>query len=270
MDHNRFRGRYGPWAIVAGASEGIGRAFCEEIAARGVNLVLIARRAELLQSLADDLKTKYSIYTKAVPLDLANPNVAEQINRQTRDLDIGLLVYNACYSAIGEFLEMSVESKLQTIDVNCRGPVLLCSCIGQRLATQKRGGIILVSSMSGFQGTAMVSTYAATKAFDTVLGESLWYELKPHGVDVLVCAAGATLTPNFKEQTPENKRAQAFPMEPQQVAAEALAAIDKGPLLIPGKMNRAVHAGVRRFLSRRNATNLFSKSTTKMYKNPTD
>ena len=136
--------------------------------------------------------------------------------------------------------------------------------MAERLVARGRGGVLLMSSMSGLQGTAMVSTYAATKAFNTILGEGLWAELRPKNVDVLVCMAGATSTPNFEAQTPEAKRKQVFPMSPDDVARGAIANLGNGPVHYAGPVNFAVAAATR-FVSRRAAVSFISKNTRNVY-----
>ncbi len=196
-----FMQRYGTWAIVAGASEGLGAEYATELAGRGLNLILIARRAELLQALATQLSEKYKIRTKPLVLDLSLPNAAEQIVQQTMDLDIGLLVYNAAFSAVGPFLERSMDEHLREIHTNIHAPFKLIYLLGQHLLARGHGGIVLMSSLSAFQGSAYISTYAATKAFNIVLAESLWEEWRAGGVDVLVCVSGAVKTPNYVNPT---------------------------------------------------------------------
>jgi short-subunit dehydrogenase len=263
-----FVQRYGPWALVCGASEGIGAALSRDLAARGIHLVLVARRAEPLEALAAELSSKVTVRIEA--LDLGEPDVGERLAERTADLDLGLIVYNACHSVIGEFLDVPLADKLATLDVNCRGPVIVLSHLAPRLVARGRGGVLLLSSMSGFQGSAMVGVYAATKAFDTVLGEMLWEELGHHGVDVLVCAAGATRTPGFDRQTPADKRSVAFPMLPEQVAAEALAQLGRGrPTWVPGRFNRLVVAVLTRLLPRGAAVRFISRNTRAMYKEGT-
>lgn len=259
-----FHRQYGPWAVVAGASEGIGRAFAHALAEKGLDLVLIARRAEPLEAEANLIRRRHRVGVETVSLDLGAPDLASRFEAAIADKDVGLLVYNACYSDIGEFLAMDMASKQKTLDVNCRGPVTLSTVMGDRLVARGSGGLLLMSSMSGFQGTAMVSTYAATKAFDTVLGESLWAELRPKGVDVLVCVAGATTTPNFNAQTPKEKQRQVFPMTPEDVARGALANIGNGPVYIPGAMNRLVSV-LGRIVGRKRAVEFISKNTRKLY-----
>jgi short-subunit dehydrogenase len=259
-----FHERYGRVAVVAGASEGIGRAFAHQLAEKGLDLILLARRIEPLEAEAHLLRRRHGVSVEAVAMDLGAPDLATKFAAAIEGKDVGLLVYNACFSKIGKFLDTDLDSKLATIDVNCRGPVVLSTIMAERLAARKRGGLLLMSSMSGLQGTAMVSTYAASKAFNTVLGEGLWAELSPIGVDVLVCVAGATSTPNFEAQTPESKRAQVFPMTPDDVARGALANLGNGPVHYAGPVNFAV-ATASRFFSRRAAVSFISKNTRKVY-----
>src|SRR5215216_1505134 len=126
-----FVQRYGPWAIVAGASEGLGAEYANELASRGLNLILIARRAELLQTLAAQLSEKYKIRTKPLVLDLASPDAAEQLVQQTMDFEIGLLVYNAAFSAVGPFLKTSMNDHLCEIHTNIHSPFKLVYLLGQ-------------------------------------------------------------------------------------------------------------------------------------------
>ncbi len=259
-----FHARYGPCAVIAGATEGIGRAYAHQLAEKGLDLILIARREALLESEAHLLRRRHGVQVHTVSLDLAAADLEERFRAAIEGQDVGLLVYNACFSEIGTFLDTDLRSKLLTIDVNCRGPVTLTSVLAPRLVERGRGGLILMSSMSALQGTAMVSTYAATKAFDTILAEGLWSELGPQGVDVLACVAGATLTPNFEAQTPEEKRKQVFPMAPADVAREGLANLRKGPVHYAGPLNRALALGMR-FATRKGAVRFISKSTREVF-----
>jgi short-subunit dehydrogenase len=259
-----FHERYGPVAVVAGASEGIGRAFSHQLAEKGMDLVLLARRQELLEQEAHVLRRRHGVNVTTISMDLGASDLEVRFRAAIEGKDVGLLVYNACYSKIGTFLDTDLASKMATLDVNCRGPVILSSILAERLVARGRGGILLMSSMSGLQGTAMVSTYAASKAFDTILGEGLWVELAPRGVDVLVCIAGATSTPNFEAQTPEKKRKQVLPMSPEDVAKGALANLRNGPVHIAGPVNRALGA-VLSVLPRKASVSFISKNTRKVY-----
>jgi short-subunit dehydrogenase len=264
LSNDAFRHRYGPWAVIAGASEGIGQAYAEQLAARGLHLITLARRSELLDADAARLRAAYGIEVCPVSLDLSAPDLAARFMAAIDGRDVGLLIYNACYSQIGPFIEVPLASHLSTLDVNCRGPLTLVQQLAPRLVERGRGGILLMSSMSGFQGSAMVASYAATKAFNTVLAEGLWYELRPHGIDVLGCIAGATLTPGFENNTPLGKRRKTLPMTPGDVAREGIAALPHGPVHITGRINRLVHA-LSLLLTRRAATRFFSSATEDIY-----
>jgi uncharacterized protein len=265
-DKADFVGRYGPWVMVAGASEGIGATYAEELAARGLNLVLVARRAELLQSLASELSKKYDIETKIVPLDLSASDAVEQISENTKDLEIGLLIYNAAFSAIGPFLERSLEDHVKEINTNAYTPLKLIYLFAQQMLARGRGGIVLMSSLSAFQGSAYISTYAATKAFNIVLAEGLWEEWRERGVDVLVCVSGAVKTPNYVASEPEQTGGLGdMTMTPEQVVHEAMNALGKGPYVIPGRMNRISSFVMRHLLPRKAAIKFMGRILRRMY-----
>jgi len=265
MPATDFLTQYGPWALVAGASEGIGQEFSRQLAAKGLNLVLVARRQALLHELREDLTSNYNIEVLCVPMDLGRPDLFAAAEREVGHLDIGLLVYNACFSNIAPFANASLEDKLLTVDVNCRGPLALVTLLAGPMIERQRGGIILMSSASGFQGAAWLATYAASKAFTTNLAEGLWEELRGQGVDVLALVAGATNTPNFKAVTPADKQAASFPMEPSDVVREGLQKLGHGPRHIAGRMNRAVAFVLNRLLPRRAAVAFMGTQLRKIY-----
>ncbi|SMB27879.1 Short-chain dehydrogenase/reductase SDR [Sterolibacterium denitrificans] len=261
-----FYRRYGPWAIVAGASEGLGQAYAHVLAERGLNLVTLGRRVEPLERDAELLRRRHRVEVRPLAVDLAAPDLAERVAAATADLDIGLLVYNAALWIIDEFVSTSLADHQRMIDVNCRGVLALTTTIAPRLKQRGRGGIVLMSSMSGFQGSALLATYAATKAFDTVLAEGLWYELAPHGVDVLGCVAGAMATPGFYQVTPPEKQAQAMPMRPEAVARGALDELERRrkPTHLAGWAPRLGHA-LGALMTRRRRTVFFSDMNHKIY-----
>jgi len=266
VDKADFAARYGSWVIVAGASEGLGATYAEELAARGLNLVLVARRSELLQSLSSELSTKYNVETKIIVLDLAAPDAVEQIAENTKDVEIGLLVYNAAFSAIGPFLERSLDDHLKEINTNAFTPLKLVYLFAQQMLARGRGGIVLMSSLSAFQGSAYISTYAASKAFNIVLAEGLWEEWRECGVDVLVCVSGAVKTPNYIASEPEQTGGLGdMTMTPDQVVQEALNALGKGPYVIPGRMNRISSFVMRHLLPRKAAVKFMGRILKGMY-----
>lgn len=264
-----FSDRYGSWGIVAGASQGLGEEYASQLAGRGLNLVLVARRLELLKPLADQLSSRYGIRTKCLELDLADVDAAEQIVHYTMDLDVGLLVYNAAYSAVGPFLDHSMEAHIRELHTNIHSPLKLVYLLSQRFLERGRGGILLMSSLSAYQGSAYISNYAATKAFNIVLAEGLWEEWRTRGVDVLVCVSGAIQTPNFAASQPGKTGGLGdMKMLPAQVVEEALEALGNQPYVIPGGMNRIASFVMRHLLPRKAAIKFMGSTLRKMYLKP--
>lgn len=231
-----------------------------------MNLVLVADAAHPAAELARTLAAEHRMATRPVTADLAAPDVLVPIAAATRDLDVGLLVYNAAHSVVGRFLDLPLDDKLRTVDVNCRGQLLLTHHFAARMAQRGSGGIILMSSLAAFQGQAMVALYAATKAFALVLGEGLWDELRDHGVDVVAFCPGATRTPNFVATRPRPTGLVSAPvMEPDATVAEALAALGAGPTAIAGRTNRVAAFLLHRLLSRRRLVRFMSRTMRAMY-----
>lgn len=258
-DSQVFKHKYGPWALIAGASEGIGRSFAEQLAALGINLLLVARRDAVLQETAQQIRSRYGVEIHTQALDLTSADLEQQLGRLVADYDIGLLIYNAGTThGAGLFLDEPVSKALNLVRLNCIGPVLLAHTIGTQLRARRRGGIILLSSMSALAGTGYVATYAATKSFDMIFAEGLWAELRGYGVDVLGLVAGATQTPAMQRSgalfgdgdTPaaiasETPQPNIMAMHPDDVVREALAELGNGPILFPGEKNRAAAAAIR-------------------------
>jgi short-subunit dehydrogenase len=224
--------------------------------------VLLARRSELLDGLAAEIRAAHSVDVRTAAVDLGAPDLLAQVRAATAGLEVGLVVYNAAHSLIGPFLEQPLDEKLRILDVNCRGPLVLADELGRAMANRGRGGLVIMASMAAAQGSPWVATYAATKAFDLVLAEGLWDELSAHGVDVLACRAGATRTPNYEASKPQGK----VPlMEPAAVAARALDALGKRPTIVPGFVNRLGDVFMTRLLSRRAAVRFMGKTTRRLY-----
>jgi len=257
-----FRERYGPFALVAGASAGLGEAFARELAARGLNLLLLARRGDALAALARDLSDRAGVEVHFAAADLASPNVGEVARSLAAGREVGLLVYNAAHSAIGPFVERPLGEQLRVLDVNCRGPLVLSHLFGSEMARRGRGGILLMTSLAASQGGPLLASYAASKAFNLVLAEGLWDELGRSGVDVLACRAGATRTPGYEASRPQREMPL---MEARDVATEALAALGKGPSVVAGAMNKLVAFLFARLLPRRAAIRIMGGATRRLY-----
>ncbi len=195
-----FRHRYGPWALVVGGSDGLGAAFADELAARGLDLVLVARRRAVLDDAADRIRRTHGVAVRAMATDAAAADAAVAIARSTADLDVGLVVCNAANAPAGAFVDLTPAELDGMLDLNCRLVAHLAHTFGRRLAERGRGGIVLLSSMAGLQGSARVAHYAATKAYLRVLAEGLWTELAPLGVDVVACCPGRVRTPTYERR----------------------------------------------------------------------
>jgi short-subunit dehydrogenase len=254
-----FPERYGPWAIVAGASEGLGAAYAQALAARGVNLLLLARRAELLEGVANPLRGSVEVRTLA--LDLAAHGLDDALRDGLKDLDIGLGIYNAAFAPRGHVAGAPLEALLKVVDVNIRAPLIFAHTLAPRLVARGRGGIVLMSSLAGFQGAPNIATYAASKAFNIVLAEGLWRELQPRGVDVVVSAAGAVRTPGYAAAADGDAPGT---LDARAVAEATLDALGRGPLVVPGRTNRIARFVMGRLLSRRAAVGLMARSTERL------
>ena len=250
--------RYGPWAVVAGASEGIGAAFSRALAGAGFDLVLIARREGPLERLAAELRTGgRTVETRA--LDLATADLEAELDAISRAHDVGVVVYNAALSIIAPFLDTPLADKQRILDVNTRGPLTAAHVFGGAMAARGRGAIVLVSSLTAFWGSAWVATYGATKAFNLALGEALAHELGARGVDVIVTCAGATRTPGFEQAIAGKKGPRA--MSPDAVARATLARLPGRGAFVPGAFNRFAQFLMQRLMPRRTAIKLMAKET---------
>ncbi len=261
-----LREKYGNTALIAGASEGIGAAFAAELAKEGMNLVLIARRPGPLQQLADSLKNIYKVDVQCIICDLSDINVLYKIEEALNGREINLIVYNAALSYIGPFIKNSSENHAYAAQVNMLTPLKLVHFFGEKMLAQGKGAIVLMTSLAGFQGSGFLTMYAATKAFNRILGESLWYEWKDSGVDIIACCAGATSTPGYINTRPE-KTGFFTPrvLDPAEVAQECLKKLGKQPSFITGRSNRLASFIMQKILPRKMAINIMGDTTRKMY-----
>ncbi len=249
-----FRDRYGRWALVAGASAGLGAAFARQLAARGLGVILVARREPELTAFAATLPGP----TATVVADLGTVEGVDAAVRAAAAVEVGLVVANAAYSPIGAFLTLTAEQADRAVDLNCRAPLRLAQELLPRMAARGRGGFIVMSSLAGMQGSPPISVYAATKAFGAVLAEGLWAELRHTGVDVVACVAGAVSTPGLAGAM---ARRAPGTRTPDQVAAAALRGLGRGPRVVPGVSMQLSSALMARVLPRRAAIALIARAS---------
>jgi len=258
---NRFRAGYGPWALVAGGSTGLGAAYVRELASRGLNVVAVARNGEKLAGLKAECEAKHQVEIRTLVLDLLDSGAFDRVVDATKELDIGLLVYNAAFPNAGVFLDRGVELQRSVVTLNCLRPMELTHHFGSLMKARGKGGIILMSSLTAFNGSPYIANYGATKAFNMILGEGLWYELKQNGIDMTVCCAGVITTPNFDEGF-SGKASLIEPpkMSPEEVARRAAEMLGRKAVFVPGGMNSFLSFIMRRLMSRRAAVKLMAKT----------
>ncbi len=237
---NDFLEKYGPWAVVTGASEGIGAAFAMQLASKGLNLVLVARRADRLEAMSTELAKRFRIEVRIQPADLANKSSALGLFNNTEDLDVGLLIAAAGFGTSGRILlsDESVEADL--VEVNCAAVLQQCLRYGRRMAAKRHGGIVLFSSVVAFQGAPYSANYAASKAYIQALAEGLGHELKADGVDVLSVAPGP-IASGFGARANMNL---GKTMTPEVVARVSIAALGKQRTVRPGWLSKLLGWGL--------------------------
>jgi uncharacterized protein len=259
--------KYGQVALVAGASEGIGAAFATYLAKEGMDLVLVARRKEPLDKLASSLNDQYKVKVTTISCDLSQLSAAQQLQNELQGKEIGLLVYNAALSYIGPFEKNTAEHNLQIANANMISPMQLAHLFGASMLQRGRGAVILMSSLAGFQGSGFLAAYASTKAYNRVLAESLWYEWKNCGVDVIACCAGATSTPSFINTKPGKTSAFAPRVQtPEEVVKECFEKLGKEPSFVTGTGNKIATFIMQKLLPRKMAINIMGDTTRKMYR----
>jgi short-subunit dehydrogenase len=235
-----WRAKYGPWAVVTGASDGIGRAIAVCLAEAGLDLVIVARRREALEVLAAELAQAHHIQVRVVAVDVGQRGAVDAIVLATKDIEVGLLAAIAGFGTSGPFIDNPIDRELDMIDVNCRSVVELSHHFARRFAGQRRGGLILMSSLVAFQGVPRAATYAATKAFIQTFAEGLRLELSSSGVDVVASAPGPVRT-GFEARADMRMSAAAGPAV---VARATLDALGHRTTVRPGLLSKFLEASL--------------------------
>jgi short-subunit dehydrogenase len=269
LDREVFAARYRPRALVAGGAVGMGAEYCRQIAATGLDLLILDRDESALAATAAELRSApAAVDVASAVVDLGQPadRLLDALRRAVGDREIGLVVANAAWSPVGPFLDVDLTALLAAIDINCRAPVVLAHELGARMVARGRGGIIIMSSLAAESGAAQVALYSATKAFDLVLAEGLWYELRDRGVDVVAIRPGSTRTPGWQSTQPASGDLQGV-MEPADVVRDALAALGTTPSIAAGAANRAAEA-MFRSMDRRAVIELMSGITSQLVPPP--
>ena len=255
------------YALIAGGSEGIGEAFARQLAAKGFQLILVARGLEKLEKVAKEIEGEFAVNVRLITCDLAATDATEQIKTALGDVEVDVLVYNAALSFIGPFEKDSLEHQQQIAQANMITPLNMLHHFGGEMLKRKRGSVILMASLAGFQGSGFLTVYAASKAFTRILAESLWYEWQAKGVDVIACCAGATSTPNYVKTNPAASSFFAPRVQtPEEVVAECLQKLGKTPSFITGRGNKVASFIMQRLMPRKMAIKIMGDTTRKIYR----
>jgi short-subunit dehydrogenase len=229
-----LREHYGPWALIAGGSEGIGASFAHKLAADRIHIVLVARKPEPLEALAADIRKRHGVEVRTLSLDLTAPDALDRVRAKTDDIEVGLLIYNAgTDSTAKHFLDRSVSGIQRVIALNVTGQALFAHHFGNLMRARKRGGMILVGALMGYAGGGFMTLYAATKAFIHALAKGLWIELEPFNVHVLGLVVSATKTPAYTRIGGSTTHNEIYAEEPDVVAQEGLDQLPHGPIWVP-------------------------------------
>jgi short-subunit dehydrogenase len=252
--------RFGPWALVTGASSGIGKEFAQQIAASGINIVLVARREDLLKEVGVEFSKRYGVEHRVVVLDVSREDFIRQLASATDDLDIGLVVSNAGTGNPGEFLKLDRQLLEETLRLNTMSHLDIAHYFGGKLAERRRGGLILVGAMGAENGIPCMANDGGAKAYVHSLGEALHYEFKPLGVYVTVLAAGVTNTAVLEKFALDPKTMPTKPMSVEQCVSEGLSGLVKNrSRIVPGRLNRILNALVPASLARKMLADLLGK-----------
>jgi short-subunit dehydrogenase len=231
-----YKTQYGPWAFIAGGSEGVGTSFARKLGAAGINLVLSARKPEPLEETAELVRKESNVTVRTLPLDLTAPDMLDRVKAITSDIDVGMLIYNAgAENRYDDVVDRELENCERVVRLNVTGPLQLTHLFGGAMKKRGRGGIILVGSNAAYAGMPKLVLYSASKAWQATFAEGVWYEMRPYNVHVLALMLGVTRTPamerlGLKFDTPGMEAD-----EPDDVAQEGLDHLPNGPIWHAGK-----------------------------------
>ena len=260
----QFQEKYGPWALITGASSGIGAAFAKELADKGLNLVLVARRKAVLDLKATELQDAYGVEVKPVELDLTEQGAVEKLTEMTEELDIGLVLPNAGMITYGSFTKTPLEEQEKLLKLNIMVPMQMAHFFGNRLAERGKGGIVMVASTFAYQAVPYFGNYAASKSYILYLAEALHYEFADKGVKVLALSPGLTDTEMPDKIPMDFSKMPMKIMKPEVVVKTALKGLchDKSSI-VAGSINKIMAAMSQRMMTRSGVTSMFGSMNKK-------
>jgi short-subunit dehydrogenase len=260
--------KYGEWALVAGAAEGLGKAFAMALAEHRKSLILVDMNHDPLEELGQHLETSFRVRTRKILLDLASEDSAVLLMEAIERASCRLVVYNAAYSRVKKFLDNTQEELDRYVRINVQIPLELAHAFSRFHSghPEMKKGLILMASLAGSWGTRLLAPYGATKAFSQILAESLYHELKGEGFDVIACIAGATSTPGYLSSNPVRGRISPPIMSPIRVAEETLRSLGRRVVIVPGFWNKLTYFILSRILSRRFSLWIMNRAVSRAYR----
>lgn len=233
-----YTNKYGQWALVTGGTAGIGLALAKQAASQGLNIILVARRVDLLAQTQKAIQDQYQVKVKIIELDLTLDSALDKLFEETKNLDVGLLIPNAGIELNGLFINSSLEENRKLLRLNTEVPMALIHHYGRKMAARNKGGILLISSGFGYQGVPYIANYSATKSYILTLGEALNVELKNYGVDVTVLSPGLTKTAMTDNSTIDFDKLPVLSMSADMVAGIGMQALGKKSTIVAGFVNK--------------------------------
>ncbi|MDR1619439.1 MAG: SDR family NAD(P)-dependent oxidoreductase [Clostridiales bacterium] len=235
---SEYTEKYGQWSVVCGCSQGIGKAMATEVARRGMNVVLTARSKDKLDALSVELEKTYHVQTKVVPMDLTDPKRVEILREATKDLDVGMLLYNAAVAYVRGFLDGDMDYYKYMLNLNCIGMLELTYYYAERFVRQRRGALVLVGSNAGYLSMPYLTMYSATKGFVLMFASSLYTEMKPYNVDVVYPIISNTETPGMHDLFHGGAIERMVWQDLNEVVNDTFSALGKTPTIITNKKMR--------------------------------
>ena len=244
-----FQKQYGKWGVIVGGTKGLGAEWSVQLAKRGLNLILIARKEDELKQIANYLEETFNIQTKIVALDVGKVDEWKSISESlANDYEVGFLIYNAALLVVGRHTDHDLSIHLNMVDVNVKGVLIALNSFLPKMRERKRGGIILMSSVVGQTPAAIHSTYGATKGFNRCISETLWAELREDNVDVLGVVPGIVSTPTVENLVDPEKRIRFIETSPKMVVDQSLRSLGRVPIAIVGSIPKKMYSFIQLIL----------------------
>ncbi len=253
MESN-WKRRYGDWALVTGASSGLGADFVRQLAQKKMNIILVARRVDKMNVIAEEVENNCGVKTQVIGQDLIKSDAVDNIRNKVGDKEIGVLINNAGYGVLGKFHKNDYDYQVEMVKLNCVAPVALTHAFIDPMVKRGKGAVIFLASTAAYQGVPFFSVYAATKCFNLFLAEGLWGEYRKQGIDIMGLSPGFTAT-EFQSHANIKRKKGPTPAKSEDVVELAIRKLGKNPSIVHGALNY-IGALSSRLMPRRTAVKI--------------